>query len=275
MERQRTIKGEIVFEGVGLHTGKKSTITLIPAEEGRGIVFRIDDKDYPVNVVSVCDTLQNISLCFDGKKVMTIEHLFSVFSGLGIDNVVIQLDEGFEVPILDGSAYKFVEMVKEVGMVEQGSRRDCFFVDKEFLHSKSDDQYLILKPSDKLIIDYEIEFDFIGRERLRLEITPEVYEKEVSKARTFGFFEDAERLRKAGLVLGAGFDNVHVYSKTEKRFLNGDRYPDESVRHKILDLLGAISLLSPGLRGEFIARKSGHTIDVTLLKDVYFTYFSY
>jgi UDP-3-O-acyl-N-acetylglucosamine deacetylase len=77
------------------------------------------------------------------------------------------------------------------------------------------------------------------------------------------------------LVLGAGFDNVHVYSKTEKRFLNGDRYPDESVRHKILDLLGAVSLLSPSLRGEFIARKSGHTIDVTLLKDVYFTYFSY
>jgi len=275
MERQRTIKGKITFEGIGLHTGKEASLTLEPADEGKGIVFKIDGKEFPVNVTNVCDTLQNISLCFGERKVMTVEHLFSVFTGLGIDNLVIQFNYGEEIPILDGSSYEFVKVIKEVGLVEQSARREYFYIDREFRYTKSEDQYLILKPSDRLIIDYEIDFEFIGKEKLRLEITPETYEEEISKARTFGFFEDAERLKKAGLALGADLSNVHVYSKAERRFLNKDRYPDESVRHKILDLLGAIAIFRPSLTGEFIARKSGHTMDIALLREVYFTYFSY
>jgi UDP-3-O-[3-hydroxymyristoyl] N-acetylglucosamine deacetylase len=275
MERQKTIKRRITFEGIGLHTGKESALTLEPADENIGILFRIDGKEFYVNITNVCDTLQNISLCFGERKVMTVEHLFSVFTGLGIDNLVIEINYGEEVPILDGSAYEFVKAIKEVGLVEQSVRREYFYIDREFRYTKSEDQYLVLKPSDRLIIDYEIDFEFIGKEKLRLEVTPETYEREISKARTFGFLEDAERLKRTGLALGADLSNVHVYSKADRKFINQDRYPDESVRHKILDLLGAIAIFRPSLTGEFIARKSGHTMDVALLKEVYFTYFSY
>lgn len=269
MEYQKTISRRLFFEGFGLHTGEYASISLLPADEDVGIVFEIDGKFYKFDPSSVSDTSHNITLSLGEYKVMTVEHLFSVFTGLGIDNVIIKVNEGKEIPILDGSAKVFVDMILEIGLVEQKNKKHYFYIDNEFEFSKSEDQYLIARPSNKLIVDYEIEFDVIGREKMKLEINENTFVREISAARTFGFIEDAEVLKRRGLALGASMDNVHIYSRIEKKSLNRDRYPDENVRHKILDLLGAIALFSPNLRGEFIAKKSGHYTDVKLIQKIF------
>ncbi|MFN4244748.1 MAG: UDP-3-O-acyl-N-acetylglucosamine deacetylase [Brevinematia bacterium] len=269
---QKTIAKPIFFEGIGLHSGEYSSIYLLPSDEDTGIRFEFDGKIFDVTPRNVCDTFQNITLCFNGYKIMTIEHLFSVFLGLGIDNVLIKVLEGKEIPILDGSARVFVERIKEVGIVEQKAKRSYFFVTREFSFYKNENQYLIVRPSNSLVIDYEIDFEVIGTEKIVLEINEETYEKEISKARTFGFIEDAQKLKEAGLVLGADMNNVHVYSKREKKSLNQDRYVNENVRHKVLDLLGAIALFSPRLVGHFIARRSGHFIDTKLISIIFDEY---
>lgn len=272
MEYQKTVAKPIYFEGIGLHTGQYSSIQLLPADENTGIRFEFDGKVFNLSPQNVCDTLQNITLCFNGYKVMTVEHLTSAIFGLGIDNVIVKVIEGKEIPILDGSARIFVERILEAGVITQSAKRSYFFVNREFSFYKNEEQYLIVRPSDKLVIDYEIDFDVIGKEHIRIEVNEENYIKEISNARTFGFIEDAEKLKKAGLVLGASMENVHVYSREEKRSLNGDRYPDESVRHKVLDLIGAIAIFSPRIVGEFIARKSGHFIDCKLIEMIYNEY---
>lgn len=269
MKWQRTIVRPVTFEGVGLHTGKYSVIQLLPGEEDTGIVFEVCGSIFSVTPGNVCNTLQNITLCSNGRRVMTVEHLLSVFVGLGIDNVIVKVLEGEEIPILDGSAEVFVKEILNVGVTEQKKERKYLFVGKEVSLSRGGDQYLVVRPSDKFVVDYEIEFEVIGNERMRLEIDEEVYVREISRARTFGFIEDVERLREIGLALGASMDNVHVYSRKEKKALNGNRYPNESVRHKILDLLGAIALSPRRIVGEFVARKSGHFIDCELVKLVY------
>lgn len=272
MEYQKTLAKPVYFEGIGLHSGQYSAIQLLPADDNTGIRFQFDDKVFDLNPNNVCDTLQNITLCFGDYRVMTVEHLISALFGLGVDNVIVKIVEGKEIPILDGSAKVFVERIFDAGLLTQNSKKNYFFVSKEFSFYKSEDQYLLVRPSDKLIIDYEIEFEVIGREHIRIEINEENYIKEISNARTFGFIEDAEKLKKAGLVLGASLGNVHVYSRVEKKSLNGDRYPDESVRHKVLDLIGAIAIFSPRIVGEFIARKSGHFIDCKVIKMIYDQY---
>ncbi len=266
---QRTISRSIFFEGTGLHSGEYSAIYLLPIDENSGIKFEIDGKVFDVTPKNVCNTLQNITLCFGNYSIMTVEHLFSVFLGLGIDNVLIKVIEGKEIPIMDGSAKVFVDRIKEVGLVEQSTRKEYFFIDKEFSFYKNEEQYLIVRPNSRLIVDYEIDFEVIGKEKIRLEINEETYENEISKARTFGFIEDSEKLKNVGLALGASMENVHVYSKVQGKSLNGDRYQNENVRHKVLDLLGAIALFSPRLVGEFIARKSGHFIDTKLIEMVF------
>ncbi|MEN2997752.1 MAG: UDP-3-O-acyl-N-acetylglucosamine deacetylase [Brevinematia bacterium] len=265
---QKTLKKPISFEGIGLHKGEYSLIHLLPSDENTGIMFEFDNKVFPVSPKNVCDTLQNITLCFNSYKIMTVEHLFSVFVGLGIDNVVIKVVSGSEIPILEGSAQVFVEKVLEVGTVQQSARRNYLFLGKEYSFYKNEDQYIIARPSDRLVIDYEVEFEVIGKESIRIEINEENYVKEISRARTFGFLEDAEKLKKAGLALGASMENVHVYSRAERKSLNGDRYHNENVRHKVLDLLGAIALTNPRVVGEFIARKSGHYIDCKLIMNI-------
>ncbi|MGB9622138.1 MAG: UDP-3-O-acyl-N-acetylglucosamine deacetylase [Brevinematia bacterium] len=269
MEQQKTIARSLFFEGIGLHTGEFGSIFLLPADENVGIIFEIEGKLYRFDPSNVSSTSQNITISFGKYEVMTVEHLFSVFTGLGIDNIIIKINEGREIPILDGSARVFVDKILEVGLVNQKDKKSYFYIDREFEFRKDDNQYLIVKPSDKLIVDYEIEFDVIGKEKIRIEINQETFVKEISPARTFGFIEDAEILKKKGLALGASMENVHVYSRVEGRSLNQGRFPNENVRHKILDLLGAIALFSPTLRGEFIARKSGHYIDVKLMQQIF------
>lgn len=272
MEYQTTISKPIFFEGIGLHSGKYGAIELLPSEENTGIRFQFENKLFYVSPINVCDTLQNITLCFDNYKVMTVEHLFSALLGLGIDNVIIKVIEGKEIPILDGSARIFVDRILEAGITKQNEKRNYFFINKEFSFYKNEDQYLIVKPSDRLVVEYEIEFEVIGKESINIEINQETYINEISNARTFGFIEDAEKLKKAGLALGASMDNVHVYSREKGISINGDRYSNESVRHKVLDLLGAINLFSPKLIGKFIAKKSGHLIDCKLIRMIYDEY---
>ncbi|MCX8028926.1 MAG: UDP-3-O-acyl-N-acetylglucosamine deacetylase [Brevinematales bacterium] len=274
MEYQKTVSKCIFLEGVGLHTGRESAIQICPLEEDSGIVFEFEGKRFVVDPQSICDTNHNISLCFNGHKIMTVEHLFSALFGLGIDNVLIKVLYGEEIPILDGSARVFVERIKESGIVKQNNKRSYLYIDREFSFYKNENQYLIVKPSDKIIIDYEIDFDVIGKEYITFEFSEDSFVKEISSARTFGFIEDAERFKKIGLALGASMENVHIYSKVEKMSLNGDRYPNENVRHKVLDLLGALAILYPRVIGRFIAKKSGHLIDCELVKLIYNHYMS-
>lgn len=274
MEYQKTLAKPVYFEGIGLHTGQHAAIKLLPADENTGIKFEINNRTFSLSPLNVCDTLQNITLCFDSYKIMTVEHLTSALFGLGIDNVVIKIIEGEELPILDGSAKVFVERILEAGLTTQSTKKNYIFINKEFSFYKNEEQYLIVKPNEKLIIDYEIDFEIIGKEHIRIEVNEENYIKEISSARTFGFIEDAEKLRKIGLALGASMENVHVYSRVEKKSLNGDRYPNENVRHKVLDLIGAIAIFSPRIVGEFIARKSGHYIDCKVIEMIFNEYAS-
>ncbi|MCS7299272.1 MAG: UDP-3-O-acyl-N-acetylglucosamine deacetylase [Spirochaetia bacterium] len=272
MDYQKTLSRPVFFEGIGLHTGEYSAIELLPAEENSGILFQVEDKTFECSIKSVCDTLHNISLCFGDYKIMTVEHLLASLFGLGIDNVIVRIVRGSEIPILDGSSKVFVERMLEAGIVKQKDKKNYFYPDIEFYFHKNEDQYIKFKPNDRLVIDYEIEFDVIGREHMRIEINEDSFLREICNARTFGFIEDAEILRKSGLALGAGLDNVHVYSRTERRSLNESRYSNESVRHKVLDLLGAIALFYPRIVGEFIARKSGHFVDCKLISMIYDEY---
>ncbi len=268
--KQRTISKEIVFEGIGLHTGLQTKVTLLPAKDNEGInIIFSDGSKVKVNPGIVTDTFQNITIGVDRKEIKTIEHLFSVFTALGIDNINIRVDYGVEIPILDGSARVFFEEIYPK-VIEQKSKKEFFVLEEIVEVRKSDTQYLTAKPSDTLKINYEIDFEVIGREIISIEVSEENFKKEICRARTFGFIEDEGKLKERGLALGANWDNVHIYSRTQKKSLNGDRYQDESVRHKVLDLMGAIAVFSPNLICEFFAVRSGHYIDVQLMRKLYY-----
>jgi UDP-3-O-[3-hydroxymyristoyl] N-acetylglucosamine deacetylase len=270
--KQRTLKTAIRATGVGLHTGRKVFMTLRPAAENTGIVFRRVDLDPPVHIkadaFSVGETMLGTTLVQDGVKVATIEHLMAAFAGLGVDNAWVDLSAA-EVPIMDGSAAPFVFLLQSAGIAEQNATKRFIRVRKT-VRVEEGDKSAEIKPFPGLKINFRIEFDHpVFRRHSQMatvDFSSTAFLKEIARARTFGFARDIEMLRTRQLTLGGSMDNAIVLD--EFRILNEDglRFEDEFVKHKILDAVGDTYLLGHCLMGELTAVKSGHALNNKLLR---------
>jgi UDP-3-O-[3-hydroxymyristoyl] N-acetylglucosamine deacetylase len=272
MVRQRTLKNAIRASGVGLHTGRKVFMTLRPAADNTGIVFRRVDLDPPVDVRAdahlVGETMLGTTLVQGDVKVATIEHLMAAFAGLGIDNAYVDLSAA-EVPIMDGSAAPFVFLLQSAGVTEQRAPKKFIRIRKT-VRVEDGDKFAELKPFPGFKVNFRIEFDHpVFRRHAQtatVDFSTTAFLKEVSRARTFGFARDIEMLRARQLTLGGSMDNAVVID--DFRILNEDglRFEDEFVKHKILDAIGDVYLLGHGLVGELTASKSGHALNNKLLR---------
>ena len=272
---QQTPKDIISFSGIGLHTGCHDNVRILPAKEDTGIVFkRTDIQDSPKIKASgsnVVATAYATTLGVRGVSVSTVEHLLAAFYGLGIDNAIIELD-GPEVPILDGSAAEFIGMLQAAGIRTLPKKRK-YLVVKRPIKVYEEDKYVLLLPSGDtgLTIDYSIDFSHreLGKQTFSGLFSKEVFRDEVGSARTFGFLGDVEMLRRNGFAKGGSLKNVVVIGD-DKKILNeeGLRYPDEFVRHKVLDMMGDISLVGAPVIGRLIAHRSGHSLNFRLVQQI-------
>jgi UDP-3-O-[3-hydroxymyristoyl] N-acetylglucosamine deacetylase len=272
MIRQRSIKTLVRATGVGLHTGARVNLTLRPAAPDSGIVFRRTDlaepRDFRVAPELVTDTRLCSALEANGAKVATVEHLMSALSGLGIDNIHIDLD-GPEVPILDGSAAPFVYLLQSAGIEEQKAAKRFIRVRKT-VRVEDGDKWAQFEPHEGCTLTFRIEFDHPvfrqSAKEMHIDFARQSYVREVSRARTFGFMNEVEYLRSHGLALGGTLDNAIVMD--EFRVLNSDglRYADEFVKHKVLDAVGDLYLAGHPILGAFSAFKSGHGLNNRLLR---------
>ena len=267
MIRQRTLKNAIKATGIGLHTGQKVYLTLRPAPENTGIIFRRVDLEpaveIPAKAENVGDTLLSTSLVKGEVKVSTVEHLLSAMAGLGIDNAIVELNAP-EVPIMDGSAGPFVFLIQSAGIQEQSKAKQFIRIKRE-ITVKDGDKIASFKPFNGFKVSFGIDFDHPVFSNNSLKATVDFsstsFVREVSRARTFGFIHEIEYLRSKGLAKGGSVDNAIVID--EYRILNEDglRYHDEFVKHKVLDAIGDLYLLGNSLIGEFQAYKSGHALN--------------
>ena len=272
MLKQRTLKEAVRAAGVGLHGGVKVTVCLRPAPIDTGVVFRRVDLqpavDLPVDVFGVGDTRMCSCLETAGVKVGTVEHLMSALAGLGVDNVLIELDAA-EVPILDGSAAPWTFLIQSVGLQEQTAAKKFIKVLKP-VEVSDGDKWARFEPHDGYRLQFSIVFDHPAinatSQESVFDFADASYVKEVARARTFGFMQEVEFLRENGLALGGGLENAVVLD--EFRVLNADglRYADEFVKHKILDAIGDLYLLGHPLLANFVAHKSGHALNNKLAR---------
>jgi len=266
---QRTITEPVRCTGVGMHSGKPVHLTIHPARDNYGIkFFRTDLPDCPgvsAHFNNVVDTSLATVIGNDGFIVSTIEHLMASFTALGIDNAKVELDS-YEMPILDGSAAPFLTLLKSAGVETQNSSR-CYFVIKEPIELEEGGKFIGLYPADHFQITYAIDYDhpLIGRQTCTLNLTEDMFEADVACARTFGFLHEYEYLKQYGFAKGASLDNVVVIDNQKILNPGGLRYPDEFVRHKMLDCLGDFSLLGMPILGRIVAEKSGHAFHYNFL----------
>ncbi len=269
---QRTVRESVSIKGVGLHTGHPATMTFRSLGPDMGVVFqRVDLPGRPMVKADVHALLagkknpRRTTLSLGNVEVHTIEHLMAAFGGLGIDNILVELDSN-EVPGLDGSARSFVELIKKAGIVEQGVPRRVFKV-RSAIWARDEDSAIVVLPSSDFKISYTLSYPqpSLGDQFLELTLTPQVFEEELVGARTFCLAEEADALIKSGLGKGASYENTLVVGKEgiEKNCL---RYDKEFIRHKILDLIGDFQLLGMAIKGHVIAVKSGHTLNTRILE---------
>jgi UDP-3-O-[3-hydroxymyristoyl] N-acetylglucosamine deacetylase/3-hydroxyacyl-[acyl-carrier-protein] dehydratase len=272
MKHQTTIVTQCSLSGVGLHTGKSSNITFKPARENSGIIFkRIDLVGEP----QVAATLDNISavavrgtaIGSGQEKIYTIEHIMAVLSALSIDNVIIEIDNN-EPPVLDGSAHAIVNALQRAQTQELGAERQYISSPRKIIY-ECGETTLIAEPSDNFVIDCTVGYKhpFLRHQQACLEISEASFTKEIANARTFCFDYEIEALRAKGLAKGGNFDNAIVVAPNGIH--NPDknlRYPDEFVRHKMLDLIGDLYLLGKPLKARIIAIKPGHNHNVQFAK---------
>jgi UDP-3-O-[3-hydroxymyristoyl] N-acetylglucosamine deacetylase len=272
MLKQRTIKSLVKTVGIGLHSGRKVTLTLRPAPAGTGIVFtRVDlpeAVEIPVAAGSIGDTRLASVLQKDGARVSTVEHLMSACAGLGIDNLYVDVDAE-EIPIMDGSAASFVFLLQSAGIEEQNAAKRFIRV-KKAVEVREGDKLARLEPFFGFKLSFTIDFrhpavDKTGQS-FAIDFADTSYVREIARARTFGFAHEVEALREMGLARGGSLDNAIVLD--EHRMLNNEelRYGDEFVRHKILDAIGDLYVVGHPLIGAYIAHKSGHGLNNQLLR---------
>lgn len=272
MHRQRTVRDEIECKSAGMHSGRKVSMKIKPADVDTGIVFiRTDLPGSPpikADVENVRDTTLATTIGYNGTAVSTIEHLMSAFSGMGIDNAIVEVNS-HEVPIMDGSALPFVRLFKRVGAVVQDKSKKLLVIRKSVSVTDGVGTATLL-PSREFKITCEIDFEHpaIGRQAYHLRFSDVNYEQEICAARTFGFLKDVEYLQARGLALGGSLQNAVVLNDDGIINKEGLRCPQEFVKHKILDAIGDLSLLGMPIIGHFIASRSGHRLNNMLLKEV-------
>ncbi len=270
---QRTLARPVQFKGVGVHSGKEVNLTLKPAPPNSGIVFqRVDLPAKPrirAHFNRVVDTSLATVIGENGAIVSTIEHLMACLAGLSIDNVAAELDD-YEMPIMDGSADLFTRSIRNAGIVEQNAARMYFVINSPIMLEK-DGKFVRLDPSDRMKITCTIDFNHpvIQTQTLSIELTEESFEKEICRARTFGFLHELELMKFYGLAKGGSLDNAVVLDQNGVVNENGLRFADEFVRHKILDCIGDFSLLGLPILGHIKLYKSGHHFNHEFLKEFF------
>ncbi len=272
MIKQRTIKQAVQETGIGLHKGEKVTMTLRPAPANTGIVFRRVDLDPCVDIPAKANAVGDTMLCTclsnnDGVSIHTVEHLASALAGLGIDNIVIEVDS-HELPIMDGSASPFIFLLQSAGIEELNAPKQFIRVKKP-IRVEDGDKWAELVPFDGFKVDFRIDFDHPvisqTRQHMVMDFDSASYVNEVSRARTFGFMRDLEYMNAHNLALGGSMENAVALD--DFRVLNpeGLRYDDEFLKHKILDAVGDLYLCGHSIIGALNAFKTGHGLNNKLL----------
>ena len=272
--KQTTIKSEFNFSGIALHSGANINVRVLPAPAGAGITFvRVDTPvraSIKASIMNVVATDYATTLGVDGVTVSTVEHLMAAFFGMGVDNATVELD-GPEIPIMDGSAAHFVDMIERVGLRVLKSPKKYLVVTKP-IEVIDGDRYIRLYPTDgmDLGIDYRMDFShpFLTKQSFSSPFSKDIFRNEVVRARTFGYLKDVEKLRANGLAKGGCLSNAVVIGDDDILNEDGLRFPDEFVRHKVLDLMGDVALLGAPIVGRFVAYRSGHSLNFRLSNEL-------
>ena len=273
--RQTTLASEISLTGTGVHSGAPVSITLCPADGDTGIRFLLSNGDADgTEIAADPRSVTGVTLCTvlgdgNGASIATVEHLLAALSGLGVDNALIEIDSS-EVPIMDGSASRFVEAIDEAGLAELEAPRRFLKVLKRIAVEDAG-AFGELTPNNGFHIDVEIDFDspLIGAQRIEIDINPGSFRRELSRARTFGFMKDVERLWAAGLALGASLENTVAIGDDRVINREGLRFSDEFVRHKALDAVGDLALAGAPILGSFRSYRGGHRLNALVLKALF------
>ncbi|WP_371373556.1 UDP-3-O-acyl-N-acetylglucosamine deacetylase [Thalassotalea aquiviva] len=276
MIKQRTIKQNVSTTGVGLHKGEKVQITLRPAPANTGIIFRRVDLNPHVDIPARPEAVGETTLCTclvneQGVQVSTVEHLLAALAGLGIDNLIVEVDSP-EIPIMDGSSLPFVYLIQSVGIEDVNAPKKFLRIIKT-IRVEEGDKWAELRAHEGFKVNFAIDFDHPvianTAQTMSMDLSSHSFIKEISRARTFGFMKDIEYLRSHNLALGGSLENAIVLD--EYRMLNPDelRYDDEFVKHKILDAIGDLYMSGVSILGELNAYKSGHGLNNLLLREVF------
>lgn len=275
--RQTTLRSPIVITGNGVHGGQPVQMTLHPAPAHNGITFLrtnlangherlLEARHLAVSATALCTVIGDE----ESGSVATIEHLMAALAGLGVDNVCVEID-GPEVPILDGSSAEYVEAIDSTGLVEQPAWRRVVKVLRP-VRVEMGRAFAEMRPFDRgFRLDVEIDFDtaVIGRQRKVLDLTPDAFRTELARARTFGFMSDVEALWKAGFALGASLENTVALGDGRVLNAEGTRWPDEFVRHKMLDAIGDLSLAGGHIQGAYHSFCGGHRLNFMMLEALF------
>lgn len=269
--KQTTLAAPVSTKGIGLHTAVPVTVSLMPAPPDTGYVFRRTDLggfEIPATVESVAHCSYATTLMRTGVMLSTVEHLLSALRGCGVDNAYVDVDN-LEIPIMDGSAETFAEMIESAGLVEQSTARRALMV-RERVTVESGNRRISLEPAETYEIDCLIDFQhpMIGIQHRRLVLENGSFGRDIASARTFGFIEEVEALRRANLIRGGSLENAIVLTKTGMLNETGLRFSDEFVRHKILDIIGDFALLGMTLQGRVKAERSGHLLHAALMSSL-------
>ncbi len=266
--RQTTLAESVEARGIGLHTAVPVQVKLMPAPPDTGYVFRRTDLggfEIPATVESVAHCSYATTLMRTGVMLSTVEHLLSALRGCGVDNAYIEVDN-LEVPIMDGSAEAFAEMIESSGLVDQPTARRALLV-REKVSAVAGNRSISIEPADAFEIDCVIDFPhpLIGVQHRSVTLDNGSFAREIASARTFGFIEEVEALRRANLIRGGSLDNAIVLTRNGMLNETGLRWSDEFVRHKILDIIGDLALLGMPLMGRVTAERSGHLLHAALM----------
>ncbi len=274
IDRQTTLADQVTLTGIGVHSGKPASITLLPTDAGTGIVFQRTDKDDAAEMPALWNrvtqtALQTVLGDPSDNGLSTVEHLMAALSGMGIDNLIVEID-GPEMPIMDGSSAAFVDAIDQVGVkyLDRGRR---YLKIKKPVRVDNGGAWCELKPYDGTRFEITIDFDtpLIGRQTFASDLTPQVFREDLSRARTFGYVKDVEQLWKMGFALGSSLENSVAIAEDKVLNPEGTRWPDEFARHKALDAVGDLSLAGLPILGLYRSYKGGHKMNNAILAKLF------
>ena len=271
MQFETTIQHPVATSGIGLHHGVPSSVRILPAPAGTGIVFHRTD----LNGFEIAASFRHVarvsyatSLMRQGVLISTTEHLLSALYSMEIDNAIVEIDN-LEVPILDGSSLPWVVLLKEAGIKTLRRQRKYLRLTRE-ISVEGNGKRIRMVPSDRFVLNCDVFFDhpIVGRQKLEFEVTPDRYAEDIAPARTFGFEHELDQMRNMGLIRGASLENAVCFTKQGVLNPEGLRYSNEPVRHKVLDLIGDLALIGRPILGQVVAERAGHAMHVALVSKI-------